>query len=49
MQRGAVNLQYVAMDKKIDNLLRNLLARVKFKYFREILGVIQIEVPRKRE
>ena len=47
VQRGAVRLQYVTMDKSIANVLTNPLARVKFEYFREKLGVLQIEVPSK--
>ena len=49
VQRGAVNLQYVAMDKQIANVLTKPLARVKFEYFTEKLGVLQIEVPSKRK
>ena len=44
-----MNLQYMAMDEKIFNVLTKPLAKVKFKYFKERLGVIQIKVPRKRE
>ena len=44
-QRGAVKLQYVVMDEQIADVLTNLLARVKFEYFREKLGVLQIEFP----
>ena len=47
VQKGAVKLQYVATDEQTDNLLTKPLARVKFEYFREKLGVIQIEVPPK--
>ena len=47
VQRGVAKLQYVAMDKHIANVLTNPLARVKFEYFREKLGVLQIEVPSK--
>ena len=47
VQRGAVKLQYVAMDKHIVYVLTKPLARVKFEYFREKLGVLQIEVPSK--
>ena len=45
VQRGAVKLQYIAMDEHIANVLTKPLARVKFEYFRENLGVVQIEVP----
>ena len=42
-----MNLQYVATDEQIVDVLTNPLARVKFEYFREKLGVLQIEVPSK--
>ena len=47
VQRGAVKLQYVAMDELIANVLTKTLARVKFEYFKEKLSVLQIEVPSK--
>ena len=47
VQRGAVKLQCVAMDKHIVGVLTNPLARVNFEYFREKLGVLQIEFPSK--
>ena len=45
MQRGVVKLQYVATDEHIADVLTKALARVNFEYFREKLGVHQIEVP----
>ena len=42
-----MKLQYVATDEQIDDVLMKPLARVKFEYFREKLGVLQIEVPSK--
>ena len=47
VQRGAMKLQYVAMDEQLDDVLTKPLARLKFEYFREKLGVLQIEVPSK--
>ena len=47
VQRGVVKLQYVVMDEQIVDVLMNPLARVKFEYFMEKLGVLQIEVPSK--
>ena len=47
VQKGAVKLQYVATDEQIADVLTKPLARVKFEYFREKLGVLQIEVPSK--
>ena len=49
VQRGVVKLQYVAIDEQIANVLMNPLARVKFEYFKEKLGVLQIEIPPKRK
>ena len=42
-----MKLQYVAIDEKTTNVLTKTLMRVKFKYFREKLGILQIEVPSK--
>ena len=47
VQRGAVKLQYVATDEQIADVLTKPLARVKFEYSREKLGVLQIKVPSK--
>ena len=47
VQRGALNLQYVAVDGHIANVLTKPLAKVNFEHFREKLGVIHIEVPSK--
>ena len=47
VQRGSVKLQYVAMEEQIANVLMKPLARVKFKYFRDKLHVLQIEVSSK--
>ena len=47
VQRGAVKLQYVAMEEHIVDVLTKPLARVKFKYFKEKLGVLQIEISSK--
>ena len=49
VQRGAVKLQYVATDEQIADVLTKQLARVKFEYFKEKLGVHQIKVPSKRK
>ena len=47
VQRGAVKLKYVATEEQIANVLMKPLARVKFEYFKEKLGVLQIEVSSK--
>ena len=38
-----MNPQYVARDEQIVDVLTNPIDRVKFEYFREKLGVLQIE------
>ena len=40
VQRRVVKLQYVVTDEQIANVLTKPLARVKFEYFRENLGVL---------
>ena len=40
VHRGAVKLQYVAMDEQIADVLMKPLDRMKFEYFREKLGVL---------
>ena len=47
VQIGAVKLQHVVTGQHIADVLMKPLARVKFEYFREKLGVLQIEVPSK--
>ena len=49
VQIGAVKLQYVVMDEQTTDVLTKPLARVKFEYFKEKLGVLQIENPPKRK
>ena len=49
VQKEAVKLQYVAIDEQIADVLTKALARVKFEYFREKLGVLQIKIPPKRK
>ena len=44
-----MKLQYVVIDEHIADVLTKPLARVKFEYFREKLGVLQIEVLPKRK
>ena len=46
VQRGAVKL---VMEEQIADVLMKPLARLKFEYFREKLGVLQIKVPSKRK
>jgi hypothetical protein len=45
VEKGAVKLQYVATNEQVADVLTKPLFKVKFKYFKDKLGV----VPRKRE
>ena len=49
VQKRAVKLQYIATDEKIVDVLNKNLSRVKFVYFRDKLGVVQKDIPSKRE
>ena len=40
VQIRAIKLQYVTMNDQITDVLTKPLARVKFEYFREKLGVL---------
>ena len=42
-------LQYVATDEKVVDVSTKALSKVKFEYFKDKLGVVQKDVPRKRE
>ena len=44
-----MKLQYVAMEEQIADVLTKPLARLKFKYFGDNLGVLHIEVSSKRK
>ena len=49
VQRGAVKLLYLATEEQIADVLTKPLARLKFEYFRERLGVLQIEASSQRQ
>jgi hypothetical protein len=49
VQRGAMKLQYVAIDEQIADVLTKPRSKMKFVYFRDKLGVVQKDVPSKRE
>ena len=44
-----MKLQYVATNEQIANMLTKPLSKVKFVYFRDKVGVVQKDVPSKRE
>ena len=47
--KGAMKLEYIATDEQVLDVLTKPLAREKFIYFREKFGVIEKDVPQKRE
>ena len=49
LQKGAVNLKYVPTKEQVADVLTKPLARVKFEYFRDKLGVVRKDLSRKRE
>jgi hypothetical protein len=49
VQKEAMKLQYVSTDEQIIDVLTKPMSRVKFEYFRDKLGVVQKDAPRKRE
>ena len=49
VEKGAVKFQHVAIDEQVADVLTKPLSKVKFEYFRAKLGVVQKDVPHKRE
>ena len=47
--KGVVKLKYVPTKEQVADVLTKPLARVKFEYFRDKLGVVQEDLSRKRE
>ena len=49
VQKGAIKLQYVSTDEQVADVLTKPQSRVKFESFRDKLGVVQKDLPRKEE
>ena len=49
IQKGAIKLQYVSIDGQVVDVLMKPLSQVKFEHFRDKLGVVQKDLPRKGE
>jgi hypothetical protein len=47
VQRGALKLQYISMDEQVVDVLIKNLSCVKFEYFRDKLGIVRKDLPRK--
>jgi hypothetical protein len=48
-QRGALKLQYINMDEQVADVLTKPLSRINFEYFRDNLGIVRKDPPRKGE
>jgi hypothetical protein len=48
-QEGEVKLQYIPTDEQAADILTNPLFRIKFAYFREKLGIVEITLVDERE
>ena len=49
MQKGAIKLQYVSTDEQVVDVLTKPLSQVKFEHFRDKLGAVRKDLPRKGE
>ena len=49
VQRGAIKLEYISTEDQVADILTKPLSRVKFEYFRDKLGIVQKDPPRKGE
>jgi hypothetical protein len=49
VQSGVVKLQYVGIDEQVAIVLTKPLSHVKFEYFRDKLGIVRKDLPRKGE
>ena len=49
VQKADVKLKYVPIEEQVVDMLTKPLSCVKFEYFRDNLGVVRKDLPRKRE
>ena len=49
VQKGDIKLHYVSTNEQVVDVLTKPLSRVKFEYFRDKIGVVQKDFPRKKE
>ena len=49
LQKGVVKLKYVSTKEQVAYVLTKPLARIKFEYFRDKLGVVRNDLSRNRE
>jgi hypothetical protein len=49
VKKGDVKLQYIHTEEQIANVLTKPLSKINFENFKDKIGVVQKEFPRKRE
>jgi hypothetical protein len=49
VQEGEVNLQYIPIDEQTIDILTKPLSRIKFSYFRDKMGIVEINPLIERE
>ena len=49
VQKGVVKLEYVGIDEHVADVLTKSLSCAKFEYFRDKLGVVRNDLPKKRK
>jgi hypothetical protein len=49
VQEGEVKLQYIPTDEQTTDILKKPLSRIKFTYFREKMGIVEITPLAERE
>jgi len=49
VQKGAVKLEYIATEDQVADVFTKPLSKTKFEYFRDKLGLVRKDLPRKRE
>ena len=49
LMKGAAKLKYVPTEEQVADVLTKPLARVKFEYFQDKLGLVRKDLSRKRE
>jgi hypothetical protein len=47
VQRGALKLQYISTDDQVADVLTKPPSRIEFEYFRDKLGIVRKDPPRK--
>ena len=49
VKKGVIKPKYVPTEEQVVDVLTKPLARVKFEYFQDMLGVVRTDLSRKRE